>query len=271
MIILYNDNRLRKGWWPVIIFLRIFAHSHIFDVFSLSEFPKDPSVYLDERGKGVSTVIITPSYTADVAAYCISKGGTSDHLCELAAYCAGVFMHEFRGLPNDTLDVETSKKIYKVVRGQKDGKSSVILPKCKVLYSNKREIIDETELAVSAVSFKDRIFKLVECVDAKHFSDVSLRALLRSCLGDSVDGVAAYSVEEGGAFVRYLLLDGRDECGGIFVLLTVAHAIFAKSCGMESLTLRTNKDAVSVRRFDDGLAICDERREIYVLSARDLV
>ena len=223
-IILYNDNRLREGRWPVIIFLRIFAFSGVFDVFSLPEFPRDPSLYLDKRNENVHTVIITPSYTADVSACCLSREGVGERFCEFAAYCAGVFMYELRGLPNDCLEVETSREINKVTREQKDEFTSIILPKCKVLYSNKRENVDDTELFVSAVSFRDRIFKLVTCTNAEHFSDVALRALLRSGIGDSIDGVAAYSMDDGGADIRYLLRESCSEFDVISAFLTVAQS-----------------------------------------------
>ena len=122
-----------------------------------------------------------------MAVSCISENGIARDY-DIVAYSAAQFLYNVRGLPNDCIEIETPEKIYSATKSEKDGKIAVKLPKCKVLCANKRENIDGIDLNVSLVSYKNRIYKLTRCAHAEHCSDSSLRTLLRSGLGDSIDG-----------------------------------------------------------------------------------
>ena len=169
--------------------MRIYAFSGIFDVFSLPEISKDESLYTALLGEKSTTLVITPSTVADVKVNCLSRKEISPGY-EVMAYCAARFLFTARGLPSDSVDIETPEKIYTVCKDLKSGEITFDLPKCKQLYANKSEIVDGIQLKVSARSYKDRIFKLIRCADAEHFCDASLRSVLRSGFLVSYTGVS---------------------------------------------------------------------------------
>jgi hypothetical protein len=213
-------------------------------------------------------VLITPSFTADVAVNRISDKMIFRNF-ETVAYCAARFLYDVRGLPNDELEIETPEKIYTVTRDAKSGKIFVKLPKCKQLYTNKQENIDGIALNVSAVSCKDRIYKLTRCANAEHFAHSSLRTLLRSGLGDSIDGVAAYSLNGGDVQVRCILSGDESAVSYLFILLSVASAVFEKESSLDALTVKTNSLTILAVRCGEFISVCDEKCEIYTLVAPD--
>ena len=238
-------------------------------MFSLSRFPIDPSRYLDKRDTSVRTVIITPSHKADVCAHLVEREHQDTYPPELSAFCAGVFMYIVRGYPGDEIEVETKDEIYRVVRDIKTEKISIVLPKCNVLYTNKREKLDDIELLLSAFSYKNYIFKLTECKNICHFSDANLRTLLRSSLGDSIDGVAAYSVKETEAFIKILLLDEGERSSKIYILLAALTAAIAKTSS-QALTLTYDGGRVCVGFLHGNLLLSDEELKTFKLSAPDI-
>ncbi len=261
---------MQESRWPVIIFSRILAFGRSFDVFSLSRFPAVPSRYLDTRDSTVDSVIITPSHGADVSARLVSGNGRDVTCGELPAFCAGVFLYAVRGLPSSEIEVEASDKIYRITKTLKNRKTSIILPKCKLLYANKRENVDEMETFVSSFSYKNRIFKLVECKYASHFSDANLRTLLRSSIEDSIDGVAAYSLQGSEATVKYILTDPSDASSLLNILLAVATAALSKGVFSPDLTVKYDGGKIRVTLWGDELAVSDEKMEIFTLTAPNI-
>lgn len=226
------------------------------------------SLYKDSRDDGVITLIITPSYVADVSVSCISDGGIARDY-DIIAYSAAQFLYNVRGLPNDCIEIETPEKIYSATKSEKDGKVSVYLQKCKVLCAKRQENVDGIDLNVSLVSYKNRIYKLTRCAHAEHFSDSSLRTLLRSGLGDSIDGASAYSHNGDEVLVRYLLSEDASASDGLYVLLAVATAVFEGGGSTEALTVKSDNLTLSVGRCPNALSVCDEKCEIYTLNAPD--
>ena len=238
-------------------------------MFSLPGFPTDTSRYLDTRDKSVDTVIITPSYKADVSANLVTGDGRETSEGELPAFCAGVFLYTKRGIPNEELEVESLGKIYRVIRDSKDGKIAVILPKCKVLYTSKKESVNEIEIFTSAYSYKNYIFKLAECENSRHFADTGLRTVLRNALGDSIDGVAAYSVEKNEASVKFLLAEPQNVGCRLYIFLAIATAVLSKH-PCDSLTVKYDGCRLCVKSHGGELAVFDETLEIFTLSLPDI-
>ena len=247
--------------------MRIEAFSETVDVFSLSSLPSDPSQYLDRRDSSAGCVIITPSRLGDGFASCFSERGNIPP--EISAFCAGTFLYKVRGYPNEELEIETSDGIYRVVRDQKSGIISILLPKCKVLYTNKREMLNEAEVFTSAFSYKNYIFKLVECKNVIHFSDAVLRALSRLSLGDSIDGVAVYSVKDNEVVLKTLLAsEKKRECKHYIILAALTAALPRLSSGRGTLCCEGSTLDVS---FSQGeLLLSDKELKTFKLSAPDI-
>ena len=234
----------------------------------MKEFPKDKPSYSDKCDYKVETLIITPSFLADVAVNRLSDIGETRNY-EAMAYCAALFLYYVRGLPSDALEIETPEKIYTVTKEEKSGKISINLPKCKQIYTNKREKVDGMTLNVSARSYKNRIYKLVRCAHAEHFSDTSQRALLRSGIEDSIDGVIAYSKEVGAVKLRYVTAGKVCPSDALYVFSAVASAVFDEDFNEDKLTLKTDKLTLSAQRRGEHISLCDENYEIYTLFAPD--
>lgn len=234
----------------------------------MPEISKDESLYTALLGEKSTTLVITPSTVADVKVNCLSRKEISLGY-EVMAYCAAQFLFTARGLPSDSVDIETPEKIYTVCKDLKSGKITFDLPKCKQLYANKSEIVDGIQLKVSARSYKDRIFKLIRCADAEHFADASLRSVLRSGIEDSFDGVAAYSLKEGALRVRYLLSARGALSDTIYILSAVATSVFEGEGRSDTLKVKTDNLSVTFRVSGDSLALCDDKSEVYTLFAPD--
>lgn len=146
-------------------------------------------------------------------------------------------------------------KIKVAFKSVKRDKNEIILPKCKRLYANKREIVDEMPISVTAWSFKSYIFKLTKCEDAKFFSDSALRSFLRNSLGDSVDGAAAYSYAMEGVRLKYLLLNPKDELSEAYIFLAAATQVFSEKANIKKTVIRLGDKEISVRQNEDFLVI----------------
>ena len=226
------------------------------------------SSYIDRRDEKIKTLIITPSLVSDIAVNCISeKQITRDY--ETAAYAAARFLYNVRGLPSDSIEIETSEKIYSVTRNAKNKKTAILLPKCKVICANKAENVGVVDLNVSVFSYKNRIFKITKCARAEHFADSSLRALLRSGIGDSIDGVAAYSCFDGEVYARYLLAKSDSVSDALYLLLSVATAVFEKASVTDELKVKSDGFELSVNRCGEMLSVSDEKCDIYTLGMPD--
>lgn len=238
-------------------------------MFSLPCFPREPSRYLDLRDSLSSTVIVTPSHTADVVAEPVPRDGKYMSSDEVTAFCAGAFLYNVRGLPSEEIEVETPGGVYRISRCSKTDKISIILPKCKVLYTKKKEIIDEIEIFVSAFSYKNYIFKVCECKNSAFFADANLRALLRSSIEDSIDGVAVYSIEKDEVLVKLLPSDMQSGSLRLYALLATATAALSRSSS-KCLTLTYGGGCVCVEIRHDEILLSDKTLRMFKLSAPDI-
>lgn len=184
---------------PAIIFSRICALSVTYDVFAVSNLPTDMSIYADSRDPSVRTAFLLPSRIADARVALYGDASTPASL----ALAAGEFMVNVRGLPLSDVEIELSDKIYKVISDGKNGKCAVLVPKCKLIYANKDEKIDNVTICVSKIATCDGAVFVCECSDFSHFEDnLLLRVALE--LSDSTPyGAVAFSRCEGGISLKY--------------------------------------------------------------------
>jgi hypothetical protein len=138
-----------------------------------------------------------------------------------------------------------------------------------VLYTNKEEKLDNIRVISSVFSYKNYIFKLTECKNACHFSDANFRALLRTSIGDSIDGVAAYSVSDGEAFAKSLLSDEKKRGSWLYILLSVITAAIPKAQS-QSLTLTYDGGQVAAGFSCGNLILSDKELKTFKLSAPDI-
>ena len=139
---------------------------------------------------------------------------------------------------------------------KKSDKNEICLTKCKQIYTNKTETVDEIPILVSAWSFKNYIFKVTECKDAELFSDSSLKSFMRNSIADSIDGVAAYSLNKNKVKMRYKLLSSSDESAALYILDAVSTEIFSKCDSLKKIDLSAEKcESAIVSRGDEILIL----------------
>ena len=134
-------------------------------------------------------------------------------------------------------------------------KNTFFAQKCKQIYANKTENVDGVSILSSAYSFKNYIFKITECENADHFSDSSLRSYMRNSITDSIDGVAAYSVEKRTVKMRYHLLNSSDKSAALFSLIAVATDVFSKYDFRKMTVIMSGKYALVIKRCRAGITI----------------
>ena len=93
---------------PCMLFSRIRALGISFDVFPVSNMPREPHRYRDATGSA-TTVFLLPSIECDARIVMLEEDG--DYVADriAASVAAAVFLFAVRGLPLDEISVETDK------------------------------------------------------------------------------------------------------------------------------------------------------------------
>ena len=151
-----------------------------------------------------------------------------------------------------------TERNHPVFKDKKSDKSEIYLPKCKQIYTNKTETVDEIPILVSAWSFKNYIFKVTECKDAELFSDSSLKSFMRNSIVDSIDGVEAYSIDKGKVKLRCTLLNPHDENTELYAICAASTEIFSRHDLPKGIALSVGKRELIVKERGEEFLISDE-------------
>ena len=78
---------------------------------------------------------------------------------------------------------------------------------------------------------------------------------MRNSITDSIDGVAAYSVEKRTVKMRYHLLNSIDKSAALFALIAVATDVFSKYDFRKTTVIMSGKYALVIKRCRAGITI----------------
>ena len=236
--------------WPAIIFSRICALSRTYDVFAVSRLPREMSAFADLRDESISSVFLLPSICADAR---VASDGESD--MPSLALAAATFLTSVRGLPLDETEIETDGGIFKVERDVSSGKYGILLPKCKVIFTNKEMIVDKMPIKTSVVRALGNRICVSECADYEHFDHSSLARIALEC--DAV-GAVAYSRVSEGIVARHRLFDPT--VGAVGCAMAAARAL-GLGISISDVYLTLNGATFTLRDRRDGIFIsCNDPR-----------
>lgn len=123
------------------------------------------------------TLLFDYSNDADFAVFDIGEKRTDDSLVSLAA---SAFFGSFRGYPEMMLDLSfENRRLGVQILGEKGGRVSLNIPKCKSIFTKMHTFADLSELPVTTVLAPSATIRTAEVYDAESFS-VERLALMRS-------------------------------------------------------------------------------------------
>ena len=183
---------------PAIIFSRIYLFGAVFDIFAVSEMPKNPESFCDLRDGTAKTLFLLPSLDADALVVSYKNPATSP----TAAVAAAAFLTLVRGLPMDEVRVESHGKFFDVSFCKVNGTFSISLDKCKQLLSKSAVLVDKMKFSVSEYEcLSDRILT-VKCSDATCFDESALSRIMLEYGHSLPCGAVAYSLLENRVIAR---------------------------------------------------------------------
>ena len=139
-------------------------------------------------------VYVLPSVSADLRTHLAEdEGDINSGKCLRVAISSAVFLRRIRGLPLDEIDVECPLGNITVFFKDKSNNPCIKAPKCKQLFSNKVEIVQNIEIKSKIYDSDIGKIKLIQCHDTDTFSIDALKQLSCDSSQLSIAAVAAYS------------------------------------------------------------------------------
>ena len=168
----------------------------------------------------------------------------------LAAYSAAAFLSLVRGLPRQEIEVETSNGIYKANLRGKDGLCEILMPKCKLLYSNNRKIIQNIDINHIDALMKNGLIRAVRCKNCKGVSEEVLQALACSSDGENIVGTMAISASPEGYSIRAYPLGKYGEFDFLYAAASLVYG--SLSPAYTRFAFENSKNAHFARLSDFG-------------------
>ena len=209
-----------------MLFSRIRALGISFDVFPVSNMPREPHRYRDATGSA-TTVFLLPSIECDARIVMLEEDG--DYVADriAASVAAAVFLFAVRGLPLDEISVETDKGREDIEIAENGKKYYIRLPKCKLLCSNETKNIQKTEITFSDILVFDRRVRTVICDDVAFFLRENMASLILDDIEGCADVVTAASLSDN---VLQIECYSRALCESDHIYSAIsAHLIFPNS------------------------------------------
>ncbi len=251
--------------WPTIIFSRICSLGVTYDIFPMSEPPICADVYDDVRDPNVHTVFLLPSLTADAEVLSCE----SDKPSPSAAMAGAIFLTFVRGLPLSDVEIESGGKIFKIFLDKNSESTTLFLPKCKLLCSNKEIFVDKTRIFISEAKLNGEIIPVVKCDDAALFSDENLKKLALLVSDTAPIGAVAYSLCGNAAAARAKFTNSKPDIP-LICAMAVARAQGVGTL-MKNITVEYGESEIIVSSAGDNYAISTQKPKYFTFSAPDIL
>lgn len=247
-----------------VIFSRICALGRTYDLFPVSELPRDSEPYLDRRDSEVDTAFLLPCESADAEIVVVGEDTPSAS----ASLAAAMFLCLVRGLPLDETDILSRGKIYKVTYDEKNDEFCVLVQKCKLLLSNIAISVNGIPLSVDIIGYGDERLSVSECSDAEHFSVESLRRIYTELRSNGTSGALAFSISGTQALARgFFPYSTRERT--LEIACAVASMPSARRAG-DLLKIQVGDTSLYCRQCGQSVAISGERIAPLTLAAPDI-
>ena len=250
---------------PAIIFSRIYLLGMTFDVFAVSEMPKNPESFCDLRDGDTETLFLLPSLDADAVVVSCKNSSPSP----TAASAAATFLTLVRGLPMDEVRIESCGEFFDISFNKTNGTFDVLLNKCKQLLSKTSVCIDKMEFLVFECECLGSRVLTLKCNDVSCFDDSALSRIMLE-YGDSLPcGAVAYSLLENRAVARARFINQSAD-NTLRAALSVARSVGVGTL-LDRLELKASDIELSVTGIANRFALTFPSPRHFTLAAPDIL